>query len=783
MSSESPLTEPEERRRRLAPVGLLFALLVVAVFADPLFFRRNFAGRDLAPYNLPMEKAMHDSYAQARLPVWMNEISGGRPLLPNPNAGALYPVRPLLSIFSFPMAMRLFPVLHWIAAGLGMIVLLTSLRASPAAAWIGAVTYVFSGVGMTEVFFPNLHPGMALLPWIVWATGRPARSEGRRILLLSFLYGLIFLAGDVFTIGMALVSSLLWISLETARAERLRALLGFGSSLVLAALLAAPQIVATALWIPETNRAVLGMKLSESLYFSIHPFRLLELLIPYPFGSNWTFANADTWGWSLLHGKSVGMFTTLYAGAFAVFALVSSGRPRTKGFRFGRVLFGLSLAVSVLPSLIPVVWGKLASPLPLRNPEKFAVALVLSLALIAGLAFDRFRAFPASRRWPLAAGVLVTLVAGLAALFPDAAGREGARLIGANQSMAPIASSKLPGALAEAGLLWTASVVAFDLLRRRSRPALGGALALLTAVPIVASRRIACTLNEEEVFSRTRFAHFLERSDPRGSYRTFGESAYTPPSPLLYRYADSTASYLDAYRRTWIEHLHGLWGRGTVFNHDFDSGDFARMQSLRHLSIAAASFSDSAAFFGSFGLKWGIRFRDQRAIAGYRRFGGDWLQDWDELDSALPDIRLVSRWIEQDGALASAGALPRLKSGEIVLETGRRAQGESPGGIVQVLRNDPARLIVETLSGDSSWLFVLRGFWSFRSVRMDGRPVDAVPAQLAFSAVPVPAGRHRIDWVEEVPGGEASLWGPIVYVLAAVSLAVRTRQRARAGLP
>jgi len=90
---------------------------------------------------------------------------------------------------------------------------------------------------------------------------------------------------------------------------------------------------------------------------------------------------------------------------------------------------------------------------------------------------------------------------------------------------------------------------------------------------------------------------------------------------------------------------------------------------------------------------------------------------------------------------------------------------------------------VETLSGDSSWLFVLRGFWSFRSVRMDGRPVDAVPAQLAFSAVPVPAGRHRIDWVEEVPGGEASLWGPIVYVLAAVSLAVRTRQRARAGLP
>src|SRR5262249_43065089 len=33
--------------------GLLFVLLVCAVYADPLFLRRSFAGRDLIPYNLP----------------------------------------------------------------------------------------------------------------------------------------------------------------------------------------------------------------------------------------------------------------------------------------------------------------------------------------------------------------------------------------------------------------------------------------------------------------------------------------------------------------------------------------------------------------------------------------------------------------------------------------------------------------------------------------------------------------------------------------------------------
>src|SRR5207237_3102484 len=85
------------------------ALLLAAVNADPLFSRRNFVGRDLVAYNLPMEKTIHDAYARGHLPVWSPDISGGRPLLPNPNAGALYPVRMLLAPLSFPLAMPLFP--------------------------------------------------------------------------------------------------------------------------------------------------------------------------------------------------------------------------------------------------------------------------------------------------------------------------------------------------------------------------------------------------------------------------------------------------------------------------------------------------------------------------------------------------------------------------------------------------------------------------------------------------------------------------------------------------
>ena len=138
------------RVRRALP-GLLFALLVIGVYADPLFFRRNFSGRDLLGYVLPIEKSIHDSYARGRLPVWIQEISGGRPLAANPNVGALYPVRALHALLPFPLAMRTFPVVHWVLAGWGMILLLRTLGTSAAGCWLGAVTYVFSAVSVSEV--------------------------------------------------------------------------------------------------------------------------------------------------------------------------------------------------------------------------------------------------------------------------------------------------------------------------------------------------------------------------------------------------------------------------------------------------------------------------------------------------------------------------------------------------------------------------------------------------------------------------------------------------------
>jgi hypothetical protein len=758
-----------QRLRRLAP-GLLFAALVVMVYADPLFFPRVFTGRDLIAYNIPMEKSVHDAWASGELPVWTPEISGGRPLAPNPNMGAFYPPRILSSRLPFPVALRINPVLHWVAAGIGMLLLLSALGVSPGGAWLGAVTYVFSGVSISESFYPHIQPGMTLLPWVLWQLRRARGVRG--VIGLSVVFALDLLAADVFTIAVALACAALWVVLEEDEAEGLRALGRVAAAVSLAALAAAPQILATALWIPETNRGVLGMKLSNAVLYSISPWRLLEFVVPYPFGPVWRLDAWELWGGPVHNYRGMGLFGTLYVGAFPVIAAAALWRTRKPGLRFARALLVLALLVSVLPTFLPQAWGAWHSPLPLRNPEKFAVALVLALSIFGARGFDvlRERARP---RGVLAVAVMLTALAAAAALWPGVAGRLAAGLFGGDAPFPDRAAASLPFALSAAGLLWVATLVALTLLRRGGRARIA-ALALLTLVPIAANRPIVRTAPEIATLGPTPFARAIARADPEGSYRTLGAEIYRPrEAPRNARYGDGW----DVAREDWVHDTPVLWKRGMVFNYDFDEGDLARVESLRKLSGVAASYPDSQSFFGAFALRWCVRSPTQAPLPGYHRFGGNYAQDWDEHERPFPDVRLATSWIETDSAVAAASRIGQIAPGGLLIETGRSAEGHADAGKVEILRRTQSKLVVETDAPAPTWLFVLRAFWDYRRVTVDGKEVETVPANLAFTAVPVPAGRHRIDWEEKLPGWKISRFGPALFGMIVIGAVLVSRRR------
>ena len=752
----------------------LFLALVVVVYADPLFRPRAFGGRDLTPYNYPTESVVHDAYARGRLPVWEAEISGGRPLLPNPNAGALYPARWLLSPLPFPLAMRIYPVLHWALAGAGMLVLLRRLGVSREAAWIAAVTYVFSGVSVSEVFFLHIQPGMTLLPWILWAV---VRGEGRApdAALLGIFFALDMLAGDIFTVAMGVFCAALWILLEEPLALALRRLGVLALGVGFGALAAAPQILATILWIPETNRAVLGMNLFESVYFSVSPWRLLEFFIPYPFGDVWALDDSATWGQSLYHGKTMGLFSTLYLGAFPLFVLVATARDRIRGVAWARLLCAISVAVAVIPSLTPKSWLGMRSPIPLRNPEKLVVTAVFGLSVLAGLGLELLRARRPAFRWALAVGAAFSAAASVAALFPATVGRIAAAAIHAGPEKASLAGHLLPGALAQGGSFWMATLLGAVALAGPSRAVRIGGVALLSLVPIAAHRRIAQTFRVEEVMAPTAFARALGHRDPDRLFRVLGESIYRGPSTGDAASQSSDPSFNEWARITWTQHTHAFWRRGTIFNFDFDAGDLSRVESLRRVARHLVGAGDPAPLFASLGLRWGVRFADQEPLPGFRRFGGNLLQSWDEAEAALPSVRLLHRWQETEGSVESLRGLMSAAAAGPFLDTGRRRPGVSTGGRVTLLENTPERLSAEVETSQPGWLFVLRAFWSQRDVLLDNRPAEVVPAQLAFSAVAVSPGLHRLDWRERIPGWKVSRWGPVLSLLMIGRIWVRRR--------
>ena len=231
----------------------------------------------------------------------------------------------------------------------------------------------------------------------------------------------------------------------------------------------------------------------------------------------------------------------------------------------------------------------------------------------------------------------------------------------------------------------------------------------------------------------------------------------------------------ESLRQNWSLATQALWGRAAVLNLDPDRGDFSRLDSLRRVSGLAVAAPEGAGLFSSVALRFGIRWPDQTPLPGFREFGHEATRVWDENTGALPDVRLLESWREEDGAVPALRALPQLAPGEIVLETGRRASAAAAPGRLRILEKTPERLALEVASSDPTWLFVLRGYWTYRAISIDGRSVEAVPAQLAFSAVSIPAGEHRVAWAEEVPGLAASRWGPVLFVLLAGGLLVRPR--------
>ena len=175
------------RSGRFLPV-LLGAGVVLLFFGALLRPDRVLLVRDIPMFHLPL-RLVSSALARHGWPLWNPMISGGQPILSNPNYAAFYPPTWLALVFPAHYAMSLIALLHasWAFAGAWRLVQGLGCRVAVRA--FAAIAFVASGAFVATINNFTLFCGLAWMPWVLhWGVlglYGADRSERARGVVLS----------------------------------------------------------------------------------------------------------------------------------------------------------------------------------------------------------------------------------------------------------------------------------------------------------------------------------------------------------------------------------------------------------------------------------------------------------------------------------------------------------------------------------------------------------------------------------------------------------------------
>lgn len=393
-------------------LGVLYVaptlLLLIAVVLPLVVGSETLFMRDVFNTHFEMKWAEAQALRQGYLPLIDPQRAGGQPLLGNPNAVPLYPDNVLYLLAPVLWALNAHFWLHLLLAPFAGFWMARAWGLGRGAAWATGVVYVASGYFLSQMNLYNLVAVAALAPALVAATLRLGEAGGRRRLrfaALALLWTLLILAGDPVTASLALALAL------TAGA----ALHGRGypwaracAAVLVGTLIAAPQWVEMLRILESSFRGFWGFTGEAALVASFHPAKLLEMVLPLPFGRpGFRFFGGE------LHVGVLPLFPSLYPGVLTL-ALVGIARPGARRrlwvWSWITLAAGAFLALGGYNPVVPWLL-KLAHVQLLRAPVKAWLAVALGGSLLCGLGFERLTEGGASRAFSKAVGLLAALYA------------------------------------------------------------------------------------------------------------------------------------------------------------------------------------------------------------------------------------------------------------------------------------------------------------------------------------------------------------------------------------
>jgi hypothetical protein len=400
-AGNNSISQPANRWLNLAAPVLAvpgaLAALILLFFNKMAFSNLILARGDTFLYFYPYWQVAADALRDGRVPLWNPDIFMGAPFLANSQVGFFYPFNwPVWLLLPTPYAVSASILLHLSIAGLGAYLAgRRTLALSRAAALFSAALFALGGYLTAQVEHINQLQGLAWLPWYfaalapLTACAPPAgrRQMCRTSLAVGALLALQLLAGHTQTAFFSIVAVALWlIAHALVRRQRRdkargvsvigRAALVVGMGVVLAALLAAVQLLPTLELAAQSSRQG-GLPLNEVLSFSWHPLHLTRALLP-------------AYGPALFSE-----YVAFFPLTALILAVIGAWGWRNNPAVLPWVVLAVIVVVLALGRFTPVYYllGRLPGFDLFRAPARWLAVATLAAALLAGYGWERLRRF------------------------------------------------------------------------------------------------------------------------------------------------------------------------------------------------------------------------------------------------------------------------------------------------------------------------------------------------------------------------------------------------------
>jgi hypothetical protein len=472
------------RRRPFLAAAAGLALLVLLLFREALA-GGVFYKRDIHLIWHPQVEGFVRAVAEGAVPVWDPSPAFGQPLLADPGAQVLYPPTWLNLVLKPWTYYTVFALGHVLLAALSFLALARRWRLGALASFTGAAAFVLSGPFLSLVDLWHHFAGASYIPAaFLFAEDVIDRGERRDVLRLGLVLGLQLLAGSGDASAMTLLALAAWGLLARSDPARPRA------ALVAAARGTAAGLVALAIgagvWVAALDAASRSTRHSlpkeVRTYWSLHPAGAAEtFLARVP-----SALPLDRETRARLYENREPFLASLYLGlpslALAAFAWSPGARRRAVGL----LLIGSLAVLLALGRHAPLYDGAVALLPPLgmlRYPVKTMILATLAWAGLVALGTEALRRYSglaaglAPRMLPaLVASAVSALVAASVLRRPA----ELSRVLGIGVEAGPSLTPVGRGLAVHALLGWLAVLALLAAARARSRWGVSIAAVLVT---------------------------------------------------------------------------------------------------------------------------------------------------------------------------------------------------------------------------------------------------------------------------------------------------------------